>query len=143
MGRGIGNRQKKIVAPKKVWIKPRPAPTAFLPSRPGGGGGRPRPFLQSRPRPKVAPREASGRQDRVRRKRPSGRKNQRIGVASPLTLALFRRKRASERGGVEQEPGGNGGVQGIHRRAHRDREAAGEGGGGGGRQYCSLRGDQE
>jgi hypothetical protein len=25
MGRGIGNRQKKIVAPKKVWIQP-PAP---------------------------------------------------------------------------------------------------------------------
>jgi hypothetical protein len=29
MGRGIGNRQKKIVTPKKVWIKPRPAPKAL------------------------------------------------------------------------------------------------------------------
>jgi hypothetical protein len=25
MGRGIGNRQKKIVAPKKIWIQPRPS----------------------------------------------------------------------------------------------------------------------
>jgi len=25
MGRGIGNRQKKIVVPKKVWVQP-PAP---------------------------------------------------------------------------------------------------------------------
>ena len=33
MGRGIGNRQKKIVAPKKTWIKPPPPKAAPLARR--------------------------------------------------------------------------------------------------------------
>ena len=44
MGRGIGNRQKKIVAPKKVWLKPRPTPKASHLSpreRDGVSGNRP------------------------------------------------------------------------------------------------------
>jgi hypothetical protein len=33
MGRGIGNRQKKVVAPRKIWVKPKPAPKALPLSR--------------------------------------------------------------------------------------------------------------
>jgi hypothetical protein len=33
MGRGIGNRQKKMIAPKKVWVKPQPTPKAHPLSR--------------------------------------------------------------------------------------------------------------
>jgi hypothetical protein len=75
MGRGIGNRQKKIVAPKKVWAKPRPVPKAFplfprgpergvsarLHSAPGATESR-----VSRSEPPAGP---------VKEKPPSGRKN--------------------------------------------------------------------
>jgi hypothetical protein len=49
MGRGIGNRQKKIVASKKVWIKPRPKAYPLSPrERDGVRGSRP---------PKADPRQ--------------------------------------------------------------------------------------
>jgi hypothetical protein len=72
MGRGIGNRQKKIVAPKKVWVKP--SKTAKASPRAGVREGSPLALFQRRPRPKVASREASGRQDGVRGKQPPKRK---------------------------------------------------------------------
>jgi hypothetical protein len=64
MGRGIGNRQKKIVAPKKVWIKPRPAPKVFLLSPRGGARG-------VSPRFTSAPAVAAGHVSRS--ERPAGR----------------------------------------------------------------------
>lgn len=47
MGRGIANRQKKVVAPKRVWVKPAKA-SPVSPRERDGTRGRPKPGGKSK-----------------------------------------------------------------------------------------------
>ncbi len=49
VARGIGNRQKKVVAPKRVWVKP------ISPREREGVRGRQKPGARSRELPKASP----------------------------------------------------------------------------------------